>query len=61
MINCVDFNGKLVAFTKTPLLIVVSGVLSWMKFNKKNWFSLASYIQVVGHIDGISLVCGGSF
>jgi len=28
MINCVDFNVKLVAFTKTPLLIVVSGVVN---------------------------------
>jgi len=25
------------------------------------WFSLVSYIQVVGHIDNISLACGGSF
>jgi hypothetical protein len=29
MINCVDFNGKLVSFTKILLLIVVSGVIKF--------------------------------
>jgi len=28
MINCVDFNDKIFTFTKTPLLIVVSGVVN---------------------------------